>query len=127
MGCTPVGISTYPVEVMVRAFEYFATSRTLYRRLRDDYKLPSVQTLTNLTSKVSKLSDANFIHKIFNSILQNQRECIILFDEIYVKKMLLYHGGSIFGKAANDSTTLAAAVLGIMVDCMYGSCCKTFV
>ena len=34
--------------------------------------------------------------------------------------MLLYHGGTIFGRAANNTSHLANAVLGIMIDCMYG-------
>ena len=33
---------------------------------------------------------------------------------------MLYHGGTIFGKACNNPSLLANTVLGIMVDCMYG-------
>ena len=34
-----------------------------------------------------------------------------------MKKMLLYHGGTLFGRAVNDPSSLAANVLGIMVVC----------
>ena len=105
---------------MIRAFVYFSTSRALYHRLAHDYKLPSIQTLTRLTSKVSKLSNPAFINRIFSFLSQNQKECIILFDEVYVKKMMLYHAGTLFGKASNNPSVLANAVLGIMIDCMYG-------
>lgn len=44
----------------------------------------------------------------------------LLQDELYVKKMLLYHGGKIFGKGADDPKCLAKTVLGIMVSCLYG-------
>ena len=36
-----VGEKVYAPEVMMRAFEYFATSRSLYGKLRKDFKLPS--------------------------------------------------------------------------------------
>ena len=48
-----VGKPVYSHEIVVRAFEYFSTSRSL-NRLRDDFKLPSIQVLTHLTSKVNK-------------------------------------------------------------------------
>ena len=102
---------------MVRAFEYLSTSRALYSRLKEDYKLPSIQTLTRLTSKVSKLNDANFIKRVFNSLSDAQKNCIILFDEVYVKKMMTYHSGSLFGRASNNPSN---SVLGIMIDTMFG-------
>ena len=37
----PVGKKVYTSEQMTRAFEYYATSRSLYGKLRKDYKLPS--------------------------------------------------------------------------------------
>ena len=39
--------------MVIRAYSYFSTSRSLYQKLRKDYKLPSVKTLTNLISKVT--------------------------------------------------------------------------
>ena len=105
---------------MVRAFEYLSTSRALYSRLKEDYKLPSIQTLTRLTSKVSKLNDANFIKLVFNSLSDAQKNCIVLFGEVYVKKMMTYHSGSLFGRASNNPSMLANSVLGIMIDTMFG-------
>ena len=53
MGVTVVGEKKYSIETTVRAFEYFALSRSTYNRLRQDFELPCVSTLTNnLTSKV---------------------------------------------------------------------------
>ena len=39
---TYVGAKKYSVETIARSFEYFAVSRSLYRRrrLREDYELP---------------------------------------------------------------------------------------
>ena len=120
MSCVPVGQTVYHPEIMVRAFEYFATSRALYNRLKDDYKLPSIRTLTRVTSKVSKISDANFIKRVFDALAEEKRHCILLFDEVYVKKMMSYHGGTVFGKALNNPGLLANAVLGLMLDCLLG-------
>ena len=68
------------------------TSRTLYNRLRDNFQLPSLATLGRMTSKVSKLNKKSFLLSIFNTLNTNQKGCIILHDEVYIKKMLLYHG-----------------------------------
>ena len=99
-----IGKALYPQAVIVRAFEYFCTARSLYNRLREDFKLPSIPTLTRITSRVSKLCESTFIARVFRNVTGMQKLCIILHDEIYVKKMLLYHGGTIFGKAVNDAS-----------------------
>ena len=115
-----VGMTLYGPEVIVRAFEYFATSRTLYKRLRKDLKLPSETTLTRITSKVASVPENSFLNKIFKTLEGNQKLCILLHDEIYIKKMLLLHGGTIFGRAINDPSSLAKTILGIMIVCLYG-------
>ena len=102
-----IGEFLYDTDIITRAFEYFATSRALYTKLRRDYQLPSISTLTRITSKVSKLNDGKFLHTVFKAIAENKRMCIILHDEIYVKKMLLYHGGAVFGRASDDTSSLA--------------------
>jgi len=112
--------SKYSLSVIIRAFEYFATSRTLYKKLRDDFKLPSIRTLTRITSRVSKSDDNLFLKQVFDNLSDSQRTCIILHDEVYVKKMLLYHGGAVFGKALDDPDSLAKTVLGVMITCMFG-------
>ena len=48
-----VGNNKYLPEILHRAFEYFAKSRSLYSCIRDDYKTPSILTLGKLTSKVA--------------------------------------------------------------------------
>ena len=120
MGSKVVGKPVYSCEVIIRAFEYFATSRCLYNRLRKDYQLPSIPTLTRITSKVSKLNESSFLNNVFKSVEENQKICIILHDEVYIKKMMLYHGGSLFGKSVDDPSSLAKTVLGIMIVCLFG-------
>ena len=83
-------------------------------------KLPSVKTLTKLTSKVGKLDYDEFITKIFSNVNDKQRKCAVLVDKIYVKPLLQYHGRNMFGKVANNPESLATTVLGIMVKCLFG-------
>ena len=106
-----IGDKKYKPEMIIRAFEYFATSRSLYNRLRQDFELPDVTTLTRLTSKVDNFSDIDFLRNVFDAIENKQRSCIMLIDEVYVKPALMYHGGSIFGKAVNKPNELANTVL----------------
>ena len=99
MGCFG---KIYPTQMITRCFEYFFVSRALYSRLCKDYQLPSIRTLTRLTSKFSTLGDTAFISKLFGKVPKIQRKCVILLDEVYVKAALRLHGGTVFGKASND-------------------------
>ena len=120
MHVTPIGRKFFSPGIIIRAFEYFCTSRTLYNKLRQDYALPSTRTLTRITSKVGKLEEGRFLKKVFENTTENQKLCIVMFDEIYVKMAMLFHGGTVFGKAVDEPTKLAKTVLGIMVVCLYG-------
>jgi hypothetical protein len=120
MGTQHVGKPLYNSEIIIRAFQYFATSRSLYQRLRQDFQLPSVQTLTRITSKVAKLDETSFSTAVFKSVEERQRQCVLLQDEVYVKKMMLYHGGQIFGRSVDNPQCLAKTVLGMMVSCLFG-------
>ena len=115
-----VGKKVYDPDTLRRAFTYYSTSRTLYRKLREDYKLPSEKTLSNLTSKVNKLTDRNFLKEIFEALPTKQKECVVIVDEMHVKAALLLHGGTLFGKAKNKPNKLATATLDIMVKCLKG-------
>ena len=57
---------------------------------------------------------------VFNTVKENQKQCVIMQDEIYVKKILLYHGGTLFGRATGDPQSVAKTVLGVMMSCMFG-------
>ena len=51
---------------------------------------------------------------------ERQNTCILLLDEVYVKAMLQYHGGILFGKAVNHPSKLANTVLSFMVITLFG-------
>lgn len=111
----------YSPDVIVRAFEYLATSRSLYNRLREDFGLPSQTTLNRISSKVNNTSDLTFLKSVFCSLKEQQRKYVLLIDEVYVKPLLTYHGGKLFGKSVNKPEDLATTVLGFMLVSLYGA------
>ena len=105
-----------------RAFEYFATSRSLYSRLQQDFQLPSIRTLTRIKSKVRKVAETEFLASIFKNLSPCQRRCIVLIlcDEIYIKIALTYHGRKLFGRAIDQPKKLEKTMLTVMIKCLYG-------
>ena len=62
----------------------------------------------------------HFVHTVLDSLQNQQRQVVLLIDEIYVKPSLCYHGGKVFGKAQNNPEEFATTVLAIMVKCLFG-------
>ena len=120
MNASEVGKKIYNIETIIRSYSDFSISRSLYNQLRKDFKLPSVKTLTKITSRAKNVSDIYFISTILSNIEENHRNCILLVDEVYIKSFVLYHGGSLFGKAENNPELLSNTVLGIMIKCFKG-------
>ena len=105
----------------MRAFEYFALSRTSCRQLHDDFELPCISTLTRLTSAIKNLDDYDYLHNMFFCLRDvRKKNCILLLDEVYVKSTLQYHGGTVFGKTVNKPKLLANTVLSFMIVCLCG-------
>ena len=79
-----------------------------------------VRTLTRITSKINDLLSFHFVRTVLDSLQDQQRQVVLLIDEIYVKPSLCYHGGKVFGKAQNNPEELATTVSAIMVKCLFG-------
>ena len=92
--------------------QYFATSRALYSRLRKDFQLPSISTLTKITSKVKNIDEQKFLLRVFKNLPHHQKQCIVIWNEMYIKSALTYHGGTIFGKSIDCPEKLAKTMLG---------------
>ena len=122
MGDKLVTDKKYSVKTMIRAFEYFAMlPHATYNRLREDFQLPTITTLTRLTSKVKSVHEDIYLQKVFSNLFDfRHKNCILLLDEVYVKTMLQYHGGTVFGKADNNPNVLAKTVLSFMVVTLFG-------
>ena len=73
----------YSQELVLRAFQYFAASRSLYNRIRVDYQLQSIKTLTRITPKVSTFNETCFVRGVEK---KNQKQCVITQHVTYEKK-----------------------------------------
>lgn len=88
--------------------------------MRQYLEFPCVETLTRLTWKVAKADEIAISKSVFSTLEERQKLCVLLHDEVYVKKMMFYHGGQVFGKSTDDPKCLAKTVVGIMICCMFG-------
>ena len=57
MVLTCVREKKYKTATLIHAFECFALSWRAYRRMREDFELPSITELTRLASKIKALDD----------------------------------------------------------------------
>ena len=64
MANVSVGKPIYSPLVITRTFEYFAKSIALYGKLTKDYQLPSIHTLTRITSKFARQDDMIFLSNL---------------------------------------------------------------
>ena len=120
MGTQKAGSLKYSQKTITRAFEYYATSRSCYSKMAQDYELPSVRTLQRITSKFGKHDESKFLGNVFSNLDERQRKCVLMLDEIYAKKAMLFHGSTLFGQAANDPKKLATTVLTMMLKATFG-------
>ena len=74
MGFSPVGEKLYEPSTIVRSFTYAAKSRACYARLLEDYPLPSLKTLSRLTSKTSNINDDNYLLRVFGKLPPLQKQ-----------------------------------------------------
>ena len=104
----------YSSETIVQAFEYFAYSRACYNKLRQDLELLSIKMLTRPTSIAKNTDDQRFFQSGFSSLNEKQISSVLLVDEVYVKPLLQYYGGNLFGHAVNKQSLLANTILTFM-------------
>ena len=118
-----VGDKKFTPHLITNAFDVFAKGRAAYQEALKKMQVPwpSVKTLQRITSRVSKLTEFRFFKSFFSNAKADEKIVVLMHDEIYVKKSLCYHGGHVFGKAANSTATdkndakyYAKTCLGIM-------------
>ena len=105
----------YSAETIVSAFEYFCFSRSCYSRLRRDFELPSISTLSRLTSITKNRDDTTFLQSVISSLNNRQKNAVFLIDEVYVKPTLQCRGGTLFDHAANKPDVFANTILTFML------------
>ena len=115
-----VGSKVYSPAMVIRAFQYYACSRSAYKIIKNDHQLPSEKTLSRITSKIENTQSLDFLKSFVATLKNQQKSMVLLIDESYVKPSLSYHGGKVFGKAQNRPDELAKTVLAVMVKCLFG-------
>ena len=68
----------YSNATIVRAFCYFALSRTAYRRFGENFELPSISTLIRLTSFSKSYDNVAYYSKLLLNLTDQQKTCILL-------------------------------------------------
>ena len=81
-----------------------------------------MRALTKITSTIASKDDSSFLKGIFKTPTPKQRSCVIMQTEVYVKKLLTYQRGTVFGKAATLLVPLylQTQLLGIMINNFHG-------
>ena len=82
--------------------------------------------MTNLASKIKTTSDDEFLKAYFQKCPEQQRNIVLIIDEIYVKPQLTYQGCNIFGKAINSPDQHATTILAFMFCSLFGGKKKLF-
>ena len=65
--------SLYSAEMLVRAFSFFVRSRSLYQKRKKDLQLPSIATLTRITSTCAKQCSSSLLNTVFSSVENFQK------------------------------------------------------
>ena len=92
MAPTVIAKRIYCQELIVKAFQFFATSRSLFNRPRIDCQLQCLKSIIRITSKVSTSNETYLMSGVFKTVEENQTQCLIIIDEIYVEKCCFMGG-----------------------------------
>ena len=82
--------------------------------------------MTNLASKINTTSDDEFLKAYFQKCPEQQRNIVLIIDEIYVKPQLTYQRCNIFGKTINSPDQHATTILAFMFCSLFGGKKKLF-
>ena len=107
------------------ATEFFLSSRGTYSLLRRYFTLPHPDVMRRKLGPISALGTVDdareTIENAFSRFSKVQKNCLILFDEIYVKPSIRLRGNHVFGYAEDETERQARTVLVIMIKPLMGS------
>jgi hypothetical protein len=114
----------YSPQMFLHALRLYIASKSGYRQLRKLLALPHPKTLKlnigplHLTGGVAECK--HMVESILSSLSPAQRNCSIIFDEVYIKPSLRYRGAHVIGRAVDQPGTRATTVLAILVKPLLG-------
>ena len=98
----PIGVP-YTISDLTVAMNISSRSRSAYSEIRKYLALPSLRLLRSITSQVDKVSDLDFLTKMFKGLEKKQKWCMIILDEVYVNVGYQYSGGAVYGKSLHEN------------------------
>ncbi len=114
----------YSPQTILHATRLFMVSRAGYRQLRSFLSLPDPKTLKKAIGPLHTAGGAaeckHVVEAYFGSLSPIQRNCAVIFDEVYVKPSLRYRGRHIIGNSADQPGALATTMLAILVKPLHG-------
>ena len=113
----------YSPDLTIFAYLIHAESHAAYMSLLNQnvLSLPSITTLKKITRKVNTergLSNISYLRLRQSKLEEMQRHCLLMIDEIYIRKQPEYSGGRIYG--LTDDSKVANTLLCFMIKSIAG-------
>ena len=121
----------YDAETFKVSCDLFLSTRSSYSRFRNVLTLPHPNTIKrhigSIGTKIigSETDAKNVIMRVFQKLSPSQLQCILMFDEVYVKPSVRFRGSHVIGKAADQPEKAARTVLSVMLKPLF--CSESFV
>jgi hypothetical protein len=104
----------YSLNLVHIAIEIFLSSRCCYRVLSNFLPLPHFSSfkkqLCGLNNVGTLKECQKLISNVFDSIEPRQRNCIAMFDEMYIKPSVRYRGGHLLGYSVDKPSQPAKTI-----------------
>ena len=107
------------------SLQVYLASRSAYRILSPILALPSSVTLKKQLGKFSSVGGEGECRSTISTVLSKlhggQKNCFILFDEVYIKPSIRYRGGHLIGYSVDKPTLPARTLLAFMLKPCFGA------
>ena len=124
LNCTSPENRRYSSYTTIQAMKFYLVSRSAYRLMRNVLCLPHPITLTRAlgdSQTVGSEALTSFLTELYASnVSKFQSNCILLFDEVYVKPSLRFRWGHVVGYSVDFPEKLARTVLAFMLKPIFG-------
>jgi hypothetical protein len=122
----PAESRRYLPTTILQSIRLYLTGSASYAEMRKILCLPHPNILFKNIGSVQTVGGKRDCETIvggyFSILTQAQRQnCILIFDEIYIKPSLRFRGGHLLGQAEDDQHRCARTILAIMVKPMLGA------
>lgn len=111
----------YSSDIIIHSFQWKLISTALYKKLSTFFILPSIRRLqqlsTGLNVRPTQL-DFSYLSSRIRNLKEQERVCILLFDEVYTAAKVEYQNGEFVG--LTEEGTVAKTLVVFMVRSLIG-------